>query len=167
MEKIMWLVLGATALVAALHADRSPRSMYVARAALATLFIVFGALVNAIYLAAGTDDYLAFADRSPFAFVRETWQSVFVPHQTFFIILLIAAEATAGALIVVGGRWLEAALVALMAFHAGQLFMSWFLWPWAIPMLVTFAVLLRAARRTRTDRLTVHLPPRRLGPTPA
>ena len=167
MEKIMWLVLGTTSLVAALQADRSPRAMYVARAALATLFIVFGALVNAIYLAVGTDDYVAFAAGSPFAFVRETWQSVFIPNQTFFIILLIAAEATAGALIIVGGRWMEAALLALMAFHTGQLLMSWFLWLWAIPMLMTFALLLRAARRSRTDRLTVHAPPRRQDPMPA
>jgi hypothetical protein len=37
--------------------------------------------------------------------------------------------------------------------------MSWFLRLWAIPMLVPFALLLRAARRSHTDRPA---PPRRL-----
>lgn len=41
----MWHLLGATALVAAMHADRSPRAMY---SGTGPLFIVFGALVNAI-----------------------------------------------------------------------------------------------------------------------
>ncbi|TRW46229.1 hypothetical protein [Georgenia yuyongxinii] len=162
MEKIMWLVLGGVALVAALRAGTSPRAMHVARAALATLFIVFGAAVNALYLAAGTGGYDTFADGSPIAFVRDTWQSVVVPNQGLYIGLLIAAEAAAGVLIALGGRWMQAGLVALIGFHLGMLTISWFLWLWALPMLLTFALLLRAERQSRTGRLTLHLPPRRV-----
>jgi hypothetical protein len=53
MEKIMWLVLGAIAFVAALQAGHSRRALYVGRWALGLLFIAFWAAVNAIYLAAG------------------------------------------------------------------------------------------------------------------
>jgi uncharacterized membrane protein len=166
-EKIMWLVLGGVALVAAVRAGSSPRAMYVARAALAVLFVVFGALVNAVYLALGTGDYATFAAGSPIPFVRDTWQAVVVPHEAFFIGLLVAAEAAAGVLIVLGGRWMRAGLIALMCFHLGQLTISWFLWLWAIPMLVTLALLLRAERRAPTARLTWHLPPRPAGAAPA
>jgi hypothetical protein len=55
MERIMWLVLGAATLVAALRASKSRRAMYLGRVALGVLFIAFGAVVNAIYLALGTD----------------------------------------------------------------------------------------------------------------
>jgi hypothetical protein len=99
MEKIVWLVLGGITFVAALRAGHSLRAMYVGRWALGVLFIVFGALVNGIYLAVATDYYVDFANASPFPFVRDSWESLVVPHQGFFIGLLIAAEATAGALI--------------------------------------------------------------------
>jgi hypothetical protein len=55
MERIMWLVLGAATFVAALRASKSRRAMYLGRVALGVLFIAFGAVVNAIYLALGTD----------------------------------------------------------------------------------------------------------------
>jgi hypothetical protein len=51
MEKVMWLVLGATVLLAARRADRSSRARFVARVALGVLFTVFGAVVNVVYLA--------------------------------------------------------------------------------------------------------------------
>jgi hypothetical protein len=121
MERIMWLVLGGTAFVAALRASRSVRARYVGRWALGVLFIVFGAIVNAIYLAVDPDYYAIFADPSPFAFVRNTWESVVVPHLTFFILLLILAEAVAGALILSGGRRTQVGLMALIGFHVGQL----------------------------------------------
>jgi hypothetical protein len=74
MEKIMWLVLGGTAFVAALRAGHSRRAIYVGRWALGILFVAFGATVNAVYLAAGTDYYEDFANPSPFPFVRATWE---------------------------------------------------------------------------------------------
>lgn len=147
MEKIMWLVLGGVAFVAALRAGQSRRAMYVGRWALGVLFILFGAVVNAIYLAAGTDYYEAFADPSPFPFVRNTWESLVLPNQGLFIGLLIVAEATAGVLILCGGRWTQAGLMALIGFHVGQLAFGGVLWIWGPVMLVTLVLLLRAERR--------------------
>lgn len=147
MEKIMWLALGGVAFAAALRAGRSPRAMLVGRWALGILFVVFGAGVNAIYLSLGTDYYAGFADTSPFPFVRDTWESLVVPHTEFFITLLILAETTAGALVLSGGRRTQIGLVALIGFHVGQLAFGGVLWIWAPLMIVTFVLLLRAERR--------------------
>ena len=151
MEKIMWLVLGGVAFVAALRAGRSRRARDTGRWALAVLFLVFGAAVNAIYLASGTQYYEDFADPSPFPFVRNTWESLVLPNQGFFITLLIVAEAAAGLLLLRGGRWTQAGLVVLIAFHLGQLAFGGVLWVWAPLMLVTLVVLLRAERRAEGD----------------
>ena len=163
MEKIMWLVLGGVAFVAALRAGHSRRAMYVGRWALGVLFIVFGAAVNAIYLAVGTDYYANFADASPFPFVQDTWASLVVPHTEFFITLLIIAEATAGALILSGGRRTQVGLIALIGFHIGQLAFGGALWIWAPLMLVALVLLLRAERHatttpTRAPSVKHHVP---------
>lgn len=143
----MWLVLGGVAFVAALRADHSARAQLVARWALGILFIVFGAVVNAVYLLLGTDYYADFADPSPFAFVRDTWASLVVPNTELFISLLIVAQATAGALILSGGRRTQVGLVALIGFHIGQLPFGGVLWIWAPLMLTALVMLLRAERR--------------------
>jgi len=158
MEKIMWLLLGGVAFVAALRAGSSERARQVGRWAVGVLFIVFGAAVNAIYLTAGTDAYANFADASPFAFVRDTWASLVVPHEAFFITLLILGEATAGALVLAGGRMTQVGLASLMAFHVGQLAFGGVLWVWAPLMLLTLGLLLRAERRAAN---TPRTPPRR------
>src|SRR5215208_790644 len=121
MERVMWLVLGGTAFVAALRAGHSQRARYVARWALGVLMIVFGAAVNAIYLTASPGYYDDFAKASPFAFVQDTWESLVLPHVWFFISLLIIAEAVAGTLVLLGGVWTQAGLITLIGFHAGQL----------------------------------------------
>jgi hypothetical protein len=161
MEKIMWLVLGSTALVAALRARNSVRAMYVGRWAVGVLFIVFGAMVNAIYLVVDRDSYAVFADPSPFAFVRDTWESVVVPDLTFFILLLILAEATAGALILSGGRRTQVGLMALIGFHIGQLAFGGVLWVWAPLMLVALTLLLRAERHASLPSQVGFSPARR------
>ena len=150
MEKIMWLVLGGVAFVAALRAGQSRRAMYVGRWALGVLFVVFGAAVNAIYLAVGTDYYVNFADASPSPFVQDTWASLVVPNTESFITLLIIAEATAGALILSGGRRTQVGLIALIMFHIGQLAFGGVLWIWAPLMLVALVLLLRAERHATT-----------------
>lgn len=154
MEKIMWLVLGGTAFVAALRAGQSTRARYVGRWAIGVLFVVFGAVVNAAYLATGADYYEDFAKPSPFAFVRDAWESLVLPHLVFFISLLIAAEAIAGILVVIGGRWTQVGLVAFIGFHVGQLAFGGVLWVWAPLMLVTLVLLLRAERRAAAGRDT-------------
>jgi hypothetical protein len=157
MEKIMWLVLGVATFVAALRAGKSRRAMYLGRAALGVLFIAFGAVVNAIYLAMGSDYYAHFADASPFWFVRDTWHSLVLPNQVLFIGLLIIFELTVGVLILSGGRRTQVGLLGLIGFHIGQLAFGGVLWPWAMVMLVALALLLRAERRQSTGPTTLHL----------
>ena len=93
---------------------------------------------------------------SQFAFVRDTWASLVAPNTGLFIGLLIAGEATAGILVLCGGRWMQAGLVLLLAFHVGLLFFGWWLWLYAVPMLGALALLLRAERRHEQE-----LPPPR------
>jgi uncharacterized membrane protein len=150
-EKIMWLALGGVAFVAALRAGHCRRAMYVARWALGVLFIAFGAVVNAIYLAADVGYYEDFAKTSPFPFVRDTWESLVLPNQGLFISVLIIAEATAGILVLSGGWWTQAGLVALIGFHVGQLAFGGVLWVWAPLMLVALVLLLRAERQAAQD----------------
>jgi len=145
-ERIMWLVLGGTAFIAALQAGQSRRARYVGRWTLAVLFIVFGAAVNAVYLASRTGYYEDFAKSSPFAFVGETWDSLVLPLQNFFITILILAEAGAGVLLLMRAWWTRAGLVALICFHIGQLAFGGVMWLWAPLMLVTLILLLRAER---------------------
>jgi hypothetical protein len=161
-EKIMWLVLGGTACVAAVRAGTSRQAMYVGRVAVAALFIAFGAAVNAIYLALANGYYDHFADPSPFAFVEDTWRSLVLPHQGMFIGLLIGFEAVMGVLVLVGGRWTQAGYVGLIAFHVGQLPFGGVLWPWATVMIVTLSLLLRAERHPAAAPLTRPLRPRSL-----
>ena len=151
MEVIAWLVLGGVTFVSALRAGSSLRAMYVGRAALGVLFIVFGALVNAIYLIAQPEYYASFADASPFPFVTDTWNTLVLPYQNFFITLLIIFEATMGVLILSGGRWTQVGLVGLIAFHVGQLAFGGVLWPWAAVMLTALVLLLRAERKATAE----------------
>ena len=65
--------------------------------------------------------------------------------------LLIAGEATAGILVLCGGRWMQAGLVLLLAFHVGLLFFGWWLWLYAVPMIGALTLLLRAERRHQQD----------------
>ena len=159
-EKLMWLVLGGTAFVAALQAGHSRRARYVGRWALGVLFIVFGAAVNAVYLAARPGYYEDFAKSSPFAFVRDTWESLVLPQQDFFISLLIIAEAIAGVLVLMGGPWTRAGLIALIGFHVGQLAFGGVMWIWAPLMLVTLVLLLRAERQAGPQDAAQHSAPR-------
>jgi hypothetical protein len=53
--KIAWLVLGIATFVMAVRAGRSRPALYVGRVALGVLYVGAGALVNAVYLATGTD----------------------------------------------------------------------------------------------------------------
>lgn len=145
MEMIAWPVLGLTTIAAGVMAHRHPRARVVGRWALGVLFVLAGALVNAVYLASGTD-YGGFADASMLPFVRETWESLVAPRQGFFISLLVVFEAAVGLLVVSGGRRTQPALVAIMAFHVGLMAFGWYFWAWSLPMLGACALLLRAER---------------------
>jgi hypothetical protein len=145
MEKVAWLVLGGITFVAALRAARSRRALQVGRVALGLLYVGAGALVNAVFLATGTD-YGTFADAAHVAFVRDTWRFLVAPHQGPFIGLLVAFEATVGVLVLAGGRWTRVGLVGMIGMHLGLLLFGWVLTIWAAIMLVALVLLLRAER---------------------
>jgi hypothetical protein len=163
-EAVAWLVLGATGFVAALRARRSARARLVGRVAFGLLFTVAGGLVNAIYLATGTD-YAGFADASYLPFVRDTWRAVVAPDQVLWIGLLVAFELIAGTLVLLGGRAARVGLMAMIAFHVALLSFGWFFWVWAVPVLVALGLLLRAevvaareAAGEPTPQVRVHEP---------
>lgn len=145
MLQVGWLLLATLTLVGAVGARRSKKLHQLALAALAALYLAAGAVVNAVYLVTGSS-YEHFADASPFAFVRDTWASLVVPHQTFFIGLLVVFEAAVGVMVVVGGRGRRVALVLIAAFHVALLAFSWWFAVWSLPMLVAVVLLLRAER---------------------
>lgn len=158
MERIAWVVLGAVVLVAALRADRSARARRVGEVAFAALFIGAGALVNTYYLWTGYafDD---FADGAHFAFVRDAWRAVVVPHATVWIGLLIAFELTVGLLVLSGGRRAEVGLVAVIAMHLALPVFGWITTGWALVMLVAFGLLLRAEHNAAArERAVVERP---------
>jgi hypothetical protein len=165
-EPVLWLTLGATTFVAALRARRSRRALLVGRVALAGLFIVGGALVNAFSLLTGVD-YAGFADAAYIPFVTDTWRSLVAPNQGIFIGLLVVFEAAAGALVLSGGRGTRVGIIAVMGFHVALLSFGWFFYVWSIPMLVALALLLRAEREheargelSRDDAPPAHAVPR-------
>jgi hypothetical protein len=146
MERVAWLVLGVIIVVAAARAEHSARARRVGRMAFAALYIGAGALVNAYYLLSGSD-YADFADTAHFAFVRDTWASLVVPHHTLFIGLLVAFELTVGLLALSGGRRVQVALAAAMAMHIALPVFGWIFTVWSLVMLPAFALLLRAEHR--------------------
>ena len=168
MEKIMWLVLGGTVIIASLFADRRGGARLAARVTLGVLFLVFGALVNLAYLVTDWDSFGTFGEISQFSFVRDTWASLVAPNTGVFIGLLIAGEATAGILVLCGGRWMRAGLVLLIGFHVGLLFFGWWLWLYAVPMLGALVLLLRAERhhQIRPATSVASAAPRRTVVTP-
>jgi len=143
---VTWAVLGITIVVCGLRAARSERALDVGLIAASLLWVVAGAGANAAMLADGST-YTRFASGSPIPFVRDTWESLVVPHHHLFIGLLIAGEAVGGLLLLVPGRPREVGLVAFAVFNATLVVFAWAFAIWGVPMAVSLALLLRAERR--------------------
>jgi hypothetical protein len=145
---LFWVSLGVTVVVCAFLARRHEQALTVGIRAVSALWLLGGAAVNVAMLADGVT-YSGFAGGSVIPFVRDTWESLVVPHHHLFIGLLVAGEALAGALVLVPGRARQLALLALVAFNATLLVFGWAFGLWAVP-LVTGLVLLRRADRLRS-----------------
>jgi hypothetical protein len=148
---VLWVSFGVVVVAAAVRARRSVRALQVGLVAVAGLFVLAGALVNAAYLMRG-DDYATFASGSTIGFVRDTWASLVVPHHHLFIGLLVAFEATVGVLVLLGPRAREVGLVAAIVFHVLLVSFGWGFALWSAPLVVALGLLLRASRR-RPDAL--------------
>jgi hypothetical protein len=149
MEKIAWLVFGAAVLAAAgyatigRNATTRTRARRLGEIAFASLFIGAGALVNSYYLVTGYR-YADFAEDAPFAFVRDTWRSIVVPHAPIWIGLLIVFELTVGLLVLSGGGRAQIGLVAAIGMHLALPVFGSMTTVWALVMLLAFGLLLRA-----------------------
>jgi hypothetical protein len=149
---VAWALLGLTVVVSGLFAGRSTRASRIGIAAVSALWLVGGAVVNVAMLVDGVT-YTDFAGGSAIPFVRDTWESLVVPHHHVFIGLLVAGEALAGALVLVPGRVRETALLALVAFNATLVVFGWAFGIWAVPLVVGLSLLYRAERvRNRPRR---------------
>jgi len=151
----IWVILGAVIFVCSLRASTSAPARRRARFALAWLYIGAGALVNLGLLLSGAD-YADFAKGSYIPFVRDTWNSLVVPHQAVFIPILIAFEVVVGLLAIRGGRSTRVALVGAIGFHVGLLAFGWGFYVWSVPMLFALAMLLRADIRETAQSPRVH-----------
>ena len=147
---VVWAGLGAVIVTCSLRAARSRCAYVIGVSAVSVLWVVAGAAVNAYLLARGAD-YSGFADGASTSFVRETWQSVVVPHHGLFIGLLIGFEAVAGALVLVEGAVRQWTLVVLIGFTVALVSFGWGFLVWSVPMVVALILLLRAGRDA--DRL--------------
>jgi hypothetical protein len=146
-----WGTLGLTIVVSAVLASRHRAALAVGIGAVSVLWVVAGAGANLAMLLDGTT-YTGFAGGSAIPFVRDTWESLVVPHHHVFIGLLIAGEALAGVLVLFPGRLREAALGALVCFNATLVVFGWAFAIWAVPLVAALVLLLRA-ERLRSRRL--------------
>lgn len=141
----VWLVTGLATIVAAVFAVRDRRTRYVGRAAVGSLFVVGGALVHVLNLAAGAD-YSGFADPAYFAWVNRAWENVVPPNAVTLIGLLAVFEATVGVLALMGGRWTRLGYLGAIAFYALLWPFGWMETVWVLVMLPPMVVLLHAER---------------------
>lgn len=151
--QLLWVVCGATTLVAGLLAGRSRTALYVGKASVGVLFVVGGALLHVINLVTDVS-YADFADPAHFSWVTDAWLDVVAPNEVFFIGLLALFEATVGVLTVLGGRWSQLGMSGVIAFYLVLWIFGWFETVWVILMLPPMVLLLRAERRqvpTTTD----------------
>jgi hypothetical protein len=144
---VIWVALGLTVVVCGVLARRRARALTVGIGAVSVLWLVGGAAVNVAMLLDGVT-YTDFASGSPIPFVRDTWESLVVPHHHLFIGLLIAGEALAGLLVLVPGTVREGVLVALAVFNTTLIVFAWAFAVWAVPLVVGL-VLLRRVERLR------------------
>jgi hypothetical protein len=162
---VVWVGLGIVIVACSLRAGRSRRAYATGVTAVSVLWVVAGAGANAYLLARGAD-YSGFADGASTSFVRETWESLVVPHHGLFIGLLIAFEATAGLLVLVEGPVRQAALLLLIGFNVSLVSFGWGFLAWSAPMVVALSLLWRAGRSDLGPEHRVDAPTTRAGATP-
>ncbi len=142
---ILWILCGIVTLIAAVLASRSKRWLYAGRAAVAQLFIIGGALAHVVNLVTHAN-YASFADPALFAWVTHTWRTVVPPNHVALIGLLAVFEATAGGLIISGGRRTQFGYLAVIAFYLALWLFGWIETVWCIVMIPVMVLLLLAER---------------------
>ena len=142
---VLWVTLGVVVVTSSLRARKSPAAYRIGVYSVSVLWTLGGAAANGWFLARG-DDYSGFADGASTSFVRDTWESLVVPHHTLFIGLLVLFEALAGVLVLVPGPVRQAALLSLIAFDVLLVSFGWGYLVWSVPMVLALSLLWRAGR---------------------
>ena len=150
MLPVIWVTCAIVIVSSAVRARRHPSALRTGRLGVGFLFLVAGAAVNGFFVLRG-DDYVAFADGSPVAFVRDTWASVVVPHHDAWITLLVVFEVAVGVLALSGGRRTQLAYLAAIAFHVALLSFGWGFFLWSLPMISALVALLVFERRVGAE----------------
>jgi hypothetical protein len=113
------------------------------RWAFAWLFLL-GSISHFVIALRFREAYRDFPDWSPFVWVQEAWENVFMPSAMIFGVLIGIFEILTGALILRGGRSMKVGLLLAITFHVGLIFFG--LWPWSVPMITLFLLLMSAQR---------------------
>lgn len=142
---LVWVGCAVAVGAAAIRSRRHPRALRAGRIAVGVLYLGAGAAVNAWFLLRG-DDYAEFANGAAVAFVRDTWRDLVVPHHTVWISLLIVFEVGVGALALLGGKRMQLAYGAAIAFHVALLAFGWGFALWSLPMTAALLQLLLGER---------------------
>lgn len=145
---VAWVALGIVVVVCGMRSSRTRRAYRVGVAAVSALWVLAGAGANAYFLARG-DDFSGFADGASTPFVRETWESLVVPHHTLFIGLLITFEGLAGLAVLRAGAVRQTALLLLIGFDVALLSFGWGYPVWSVPLVVGLSQLWRSGRHDR------------------
>jgi hypothetical protein len=91
------------------------------RWAFAWLFVL-GSVSHIVIALGFRETYRDFAEWSPFAWVQDAWESVFMPNAMILGVLLGCFEVFTGTLILKGGKTMQLGLLAAIAFHVGLIF---------------------------------------------
>ena len=147
---IGWTVAGLVIIVAGLSAGRSPLALRVGLGATCFAMAGLGALGNAALVASGFD-FAGAANASYSVTVRDGLGTAGSAQQSLFVALLIAFQASAGLVILFGGRWVEVGLAAAIALQVGLLAFGWWFFLTS-PIMITSLALLWRAHRRQEDR---------------
>jgi|tagenome__1003787_1003787.scaffolds.fasta_scaffold20914278_2 hypothetical protein len=135
-------------------ADRAagrPRRAGLGRQLVGGFFLVTGG-VHLGLVAADPQVYEHFADHGLLAIVRSGWHDIFMATPSFYGLLLVAGEITAGTLLLIGGRAARIGWVAVIAFHVLLLLFGWWTWAWCLPALALLGWLARSDLRSSRRR---------------
>jgi hypothetical protein len=161
----IWVLLGGAIVGYGLCARRNATALSRGCYAVAVLWVLAGALVNATILVFG-GSYSGFADGAYVDFVHDTWESLVVPHQTLFVGLLVAFEALAGGIVLVPGLPRRVGLIALIGFNVALVSFGWGFYLWSLPVGTGLVLLLREEQR-RAAPVVAGSERRHLGQVPA
>ncbi len=147
---IGWALTGLVIVVAGLSAGHSRLALKIGLGATCFAMAGLGAVGNAVLVA--TDfDFTGPANASYSATVRDGLGTTGSAQVSLLVALLIAIQASAGLVILFGGRWVEVGLATAVVLQVGLLAFGWWYFLTS-PIMITALALLWRAHRRQQDR---------------